>query len=311
MESLPGHDCPCWRLTEPLLDEPLPDHVCVETMIGTLAAAERDGLLPPPLDDRWPLPVGLRSLGFVVRQWAQEEPSATLASQLARLRAWRREARLVEYMLDRGALGDNAASDRFVADRLTRRGLPATPATVRHLRAVIAGDREPLPARGLLVVTRVHVRLLRRPGWPAPVGRAEPPHDVSVTGPLDFTTGPLVDRARGVALAHRDWLGRWGRHRIADVREVRRSQRGAFAPTLPPGGGRFDYRAEALRGLDNLTLLARRHPYGPEGAITDYLDAVYRRVRKRRADAGLPPAPPREWRRELRPLLRGCLRAQR
>ena len=74
------HVCSCWRLTEPLADEPLPDHVCLETMIGTIAAAERDRLLPsPPVDDRWPLPVGRSHLGFVVRHWAPEVPNPTLA----------------------------------------------------------------------------------------------------------------------------------------------------------------------------------------------------------------------------------------
>jgi hypothetical protein len=57
--------------------------------------------------------------------------------------------------------------------------------------------------------------------------------------------------------------------------------------------------------------LAQRHIDGPEGAITDYLDDVYHRVRKRLADANRPTKPPKGWREELRPVLQDELRRRR
>jgi hypothetical protein len=53
MESLPHHDCPCWRLTEPLAgNDTLPDNICLETTLGSVRAVIRDGVLPE--GKRWP-----------------------------------------------------------------------------------------------------------------------------------------------------------------------------------------------------------------------------------------------------------------
>jgi hypothetical protein len=311
MDTLAPHDCPCWRLVEPLVDEPLPDHVCLETMIGTITSAERDGILPPPEDDRWPIPVGQRYLGMVLRQWAQEAPNQTLANQLEKLPKWRAEVRSLAYLWECGVLPDDAAHDRFIARRLQRRGLPATPATVRYVRALLAGEREPLPARGLLVTTRIYLRLLRLPNWPASKRWPEPPNDVAITGQLDIVTGPVLDRARDVALNHRNWLETWREHRLADVHEIRRAQIGAFKARLPPTAEKYDYKLEALRNLDALVLLAQHDRYGSKGAIRKYLDDVYYRVRKRRMAEGLPIAPPPNWRKEVRTVLEEELRARR
>jgi hypothetical protein len=307
----PVHECSCWRITEPLIDERLPDHVCLETMVGTIDAAERDGLLPPPADDRWPIRIGKRDLGFVIRQWAQEEPSQTLANLLTTLPAWRAQVRHTGNLLYNGALGDNIASDRVIARRLAEHGLPATPATVRHLRAVIAGEAEPLPARGLLVVTKVFLNLRRYPNQGTTFHIATPPHHVTITGDLDYATGPLLDCARAVALAHRDWLRSKRNHPLADIHEIRRWQKGAFTAQTTAGNERFDYTAEALRHADVLFLLAQHHYNGLEGALTEYLNKVYRKVKQRRARAGLLQPPPPHWRDVVKPILRAMYYAQR
>jgi len=50
-------------------------------------------------------------------------------------------------------LGD--PPDRVLGLRLRQQGLPDTPATRRHLRAVAAGRLYPLPARGALITTQL------------------------------------------------------------------------------------------------------------------------------------------------------------
>ena len=91
--AIPPVDCPCWRLTEPLAGEPLPDHVCHNTMAATVyhrdspAGAELTpdiawpvAYIGDPLDGRGcPVLGPTRSLGLVVREWA-EEPSETIAA---------------------------------------------------------------------------------------------------------------------------------------------------------------------------------------------------------------------------------------
>jgi hypothetical protein len=162
-------------------------------MIGTVHAAIRDGVLPEC--KWWPAratsddPAGPRTVLFVLRQWAEED-SPALARVLARQYGW---ARLL--------LGIRAGSDRRLDDdaglatRLRHFGLPETPGTIRHLRAVAAGDpQRPLPTRGMLVMTNA---------------RSTPPHDVSITGQLEaMTKGFMAKAVAPTMIEHRAYVDR-------------------------------------------------------------------------------------------------------
>lgn len=94
MDSVPADPCDCWRLVYPLAPgEPLPDHLCQETMLETTRRAIADGLLPE--SELWPIRVGKasRAVGCVVRQWIEGGPSEVLAQQLIAEAAWQREVR--------------------------------------------------------------------------------------------------------------------------------------------------------------------------------------------------------------------------
>ena len=323
--------CPCTVLVEPFVDDPLPNHVCYETMIATVRTATRDGILP--VSEHWPVSFQGRRLGFVLRQWVQEDPSETLANQLAASPAWRREVKALKIRFSpwrkRNPKADlsgwvdgtawrrngdsqfDAGAGRDLAQRLRQRGLPHTPATVRHLRAVAAGcSSAPLPARGILVTTFVYIRAFQPTSMTEPLLFIDENSEVSVTGLLELVTGPILDQATRAVLTHRTWLRQWEQHPLADMSAVRRAQRGAFEPATEKDEDWYCYRVEALRiPTEELRRQASANINGLEGAITQHLNSVYRRVRKRRTDAGLPPAtPPPDWRREARLHLRSSLK---
>lgn len=150
MDSAPTERCDCWRLVHPLAPgEPLPDHLCQETMMETTRRAIADGLLPE--SDLWPVRVGKtsRAVGCVVRQWIEGDANKVLAQQLFSEKAWQREARALlntfrlwqeqqpEGNIQDWIAGKGVAGLRL-ADRLRRADLPYNPAVVTHLRAVTA-----------------------------------------------------------------------------------------------------------------------------------------------------------------------------
>jgi len=274
-----------------------------------------------------------RRLGLVIREWAQEGPNQTLATMLVDSPDWAREVaslqanfevwreRNPEAALDGWVDGTawwkgsgntlDPGAGRYLARWLRQRGLPDTPSTVRHLRAVAAGvTSPPLPARGLLVTTFVFIRAYQLPTFDGPALLVDANPSVSITGPLELITGPVFDVAKRVALGHQRWLRRKKHHPLSDMGAIRRAQSGAIQAAGPKGEDYFSYRAEAL-GISAVELRAKAeaHLDGIEGAITSHLDDVYRRVRKRRSDADMPLPPPPSWRKDVRPLLRTRLRS--
>jgi len=302
-------------------------------MLATVRNANRDALVPA--SEHWPVSFQDRKLGFVVRQWVQEDPSATLANQLAASPTWCREVKALKiyfspwrkrnskadlagwidgtaWWRNKSSSQPDAGAGRYLAQRLRQRGLPHTPATICHLRASAAGVASAAqPARGILVTTFVYIRAYHLPATPEPILIIDENAEVSITGPLELVTGPILDRATRAALAHRTWLRQWEQHPLSDMSAVRRAQRGAFEPATKKDEVWYSYWAEALRvPPEELRRLAAGHINGLEGAITTHLTSVYRRVKKRRTDAGLPAAPPpQNWRGETRLLLRSSLKS--
>jgi hypothetical protein len=213
--SVPNLDCDCWRLSQPLTqDDQLPDHVCQETMMASVEAAAREGVIVP-MPDVWPVQIGRRRLGLVIRQWAQEEPSATLANLLEASPDWQQTLQSMALYFRRwrelhpdaevaGWIGGSVCRAKLTSE-LDRNRLSATPATVRHLRAVLAGVSEPLPARGVLISTKVYVQFHPTLGI-----LHDPSPDFSVSGATEYVTGPLLAQAQQLIVTHRDWLRGFG-----------------------------------------------------------------------------------------------------
>jgi hypothetical protein len=124
----PEIDCPCWRLTTPLGDEQLPDHICLETMRATVhdwaaqtaevindlhggaAYTVRSGtpfdefapgnILHAHASPPWPAYTARGHLGMVLRQWVQEAPNETLANELSDDPDWQFVLRLMLRLLN-------------------------------------------------------------------------------------------------------------------------------------------------------------------------------------------------------------------
>ena len=327
--------CSCTPLAEPLVDETIDDfdHICRETMMANIRAAIRDDLLQPAAE--WPIAMdGRRRLGFVLREWVQTEPDRALASLLATNSRWRIAVRSLRDVYDvwRERNPDHdlrswivgPPNERISSRRLREAGLPYSPATTRHLRAVAAelslrrtiderfqlskdgllelsaeqweflslAQESWLPARGLLIKTSVFVRTT--PAHTVLLDSKGP--DVEIGGPLEFTTGPLLNRAQKAILQHRDWLRRFTQHPLTRIRAIRRAQPHSWSrQKRDTSEDRFDYLQEALDGLEALRLTAPRHPIGIQGAISDHLKTVYNRVAARRRENGLSTKPPSGW----------------
>lgn len=323
--------CTCTWLAETFVDTILPDHVCLETMFANVRALMRDGLVTS--SSEWPTRLHGRRVGFAVREWAQEPPNQTLANLLRDSSSWHTEVNSLRANFElwsqrnrgadlegwingtawwrQGKDGKDPGGERYLANRLRQKGLPNTPATVQHLRAVAAGvEHAPLPARGLLVTTLVYVRAFRVPPHSNPILFIDENPEFLLGGSLELITGPILDGSKQIALAHRKWLRRWERHPLTDLRTIRRAQPGSLQVATPKDPEWYSYRWEAMQiTTDELKLRVQMHLNGPEGAITEYLDEVYRRVRKRRSDVGMPTRPPGKWRAELRPRLHNLLRS--
>lgn len=175
MRRVSALPCHCWRLTRPLAGEALPDHVCPQTAAGTIyngppiAGAELTPDLGWPVLYRHPGGWGTphRQLGLVLREWAEEEPSRTLANQLRSSWDWNRAVAWIRGDFVRWRQRHAAAplsdwiavgpDDPRYAALLWRWGFPATPATLRFLRACTAYQTNRSPTRddegGLLRVT--------------------------------------------------------------------------------------------------------------------------------------------------------------
>ena len=317
MESVPNFDCDCLSLSEPLTqDDPLPDHVCQQTMMASVASAAREGvILPEP--EVWPVRIGDRRLGLVIRQWAEEESSATLANLLqaspARQQTLQSMAFYFRLWRDRHPYAEVAdwiwgsVCRAKLASELDRNRLLATPATMRHLRAVLAGVSEPLPARGVLITTKVYVQFHPTPGI-----LHDPSPDFSVSGATEYVTGPLLAQAQQLILRHRDWLRGFGQHPMSKRHSIRRTQVGSFAQQRddePRDPSWYEYLAEALKGVDNLRKRVRAHPNGIECALSEYIEQIYLRVRERRKRADMPSNCSLDagWRDEARRQLRDLL----
>ncbi len=338
---VPPVDCPCWRLTWPLAGEPLPDHVCLNTMAATVyhhdtqagAALTPDIAWPvryvgDPLDGRGcPVPgAPPRLLGLILREWAEEDPSRTFAAELASLASpgswegmgwrWAVSSAGAEFRRwsrrhpDAGAeawVFDAALDEeyrRVFGVQLARAGVLPTPSVLCHLRALGAAwpkTHETLPARGLLVTTLVFVRT----GPIAEYGvRYDGNPGVHLAGPSELMTGPIWDRAGAVARRHRDWLRKqYGGHPLADRTFRYRSQAGAFLPSTRRESEDLDFVAEALRDVTHLAPARWRDGRERDLAVTRHLDNAYRRVLKRRQRAGIDPTPPLNWRTQVRSVL--------
>ena len=234
MGSVLKLECHCWRLSEPLTQhDQLPDHVCQETMMASVESAARAGAIVP-MPDVWPVQIGHRRLGLVIRQWAEEEPSATLANLLEASPDWRQTLKSMAFYFDRWRklhpdaevddwIWGSACHTRFTIE-LRRNQLPATPATVQYLRAVLAGASGPLPARGVLVTTKVYIQFHPKLGL-LPEGSPES----SLSEATEYLTGPLLGQAQRLILGHRDWFRQFRRNALTERRAVRRAQPGSFA----------------------------------------------------------------------------------
>ncbi len=284
----------------------------------------------------WPLRYDGRWLALVIRQWVHEDPNPTLAAMLRDDPGWRGEVERYRpayetwtqrsagrsgwlddwiYAPDRvrrelGLWGDHP--DRGLARRLRSIEISDAPATLRHLRAVVAGRSEPLPARGLLVETKVFLRFIEwieEDGTPYPSWEHQPNPHVAITGSLELLTGPLLKQAQAVAIRHRDWCRAViARSRLTDRSAIRKAQAGSYRSIRPEQDDRYDYLAEALKDADKVVQAARRSGANLEGAISRHLTRVYRRVEKRRVRADLPPTPDEGWRKEAHRCIRERLR---
>jgi len=329
MDMVPdgGGACPCAVLTEPFTRCQILnslDHVCWETLYGSVGSAIRDKVIPDPEADWWPVRVGdRRDVGLVIRQWVEDDrppERKRLANQLAGSAAWRRTIKRIGHLHERGAVNEGPASDAFIARALRASRLPDTPSTVRYLRAIIAGKNGDLPAAGLLVTTLAFVRVMTPPDGSTPIGGWHPPHGVAVTGLLDLTTAEMWQRAGSAAHSHRRWLaarrppdlGRLrgvGYYFLADRRAQWRARPGTAGSPFEGKPEQFSYLKEAIRSLDEplkqsattpIEKWSLTHPADLRWHLSEFFETVQKRVdgRCERAKRHRPSEP--GWRREAR-----------
>ena len=300
----------------------------------------------------WPLPQpDGRYLVLVVRQWVHEKPSETLANLLARDQGWLEAVdryrdvheRWRAHPAGRGdddddiwitkpdrvwrALGADQGDppDRVLALRLRQRGLPDSPATLRHFRAVVAGRTEPLPARGVLVTTKVVMRGREVERGGIEGLELDMPAAIPTLGNLEHVPGPLLDEAVRVMSQHKRWCREhvatsFDANALTDVGAIRAAQLTAFPARGDQLPHAVDYYAEGVKALPDLLLTLATAPSAGTnraGSITAYLGKVYRRVRNkhrrsyekafaRTAMPGAvppPPEPPEDWRDKIRALV--------
>ena len=119
-------------------------------------------------------------------------------------------------------------------------GLPDTPLTIRHLRAVAAGHHGTAPAKGLLVTTLVLVH--------AVVDNEvylDPSPEVMFEGSLELLPADVFDAAQKTARDHRDWVRTYAQNPLTNMSNVRKSQPNAFR-RQSDRDKELDYLAESL-----------------------------------------------------------------
>jgi hypothetical protein len=313
--------CRCSVLERPVEPKDLRDldHVpCVDTMVNTVTLylveqgrweshAQCD-----PTKTLWPFRYpGGRWLMLVIRQWALEEESEFLARLLNKDHRWQA---VVQALREHGDV--DRIPERVLARMLSGNGLPATPPTVAHLRAVVCGHPEPpLPARGVLVTTLVFADV--------PANSHHPPgawafHDgnpdfvVSEGG--EFTTPEIREAAAQIILETRKWLRTFKCLEIATRRARNRaiaSTDRAAAEELSPErrAAWLDYETYALAD-ENVEKII--DPIRAGGRPSDEIEKAIGRadatIGQRRRRAKVPRTPPRGWRDVVRRKLRQRLR---
>lgn len=307
------NDCPCRILQATLRPEDtLPDHVCADTAyLNVVDHLKRDPYLVVSDEQR--------QLLLVIRRWVETPDDHTLANLLADDDRW---IEIVEryrqlYWDDLGAIlwrFGVPSGKAEILHELSEAGLPNSPSMIDYLFAhVVDGmevNGEPIlaedaasPSYGALITTLV---------WSTGV-------EVEISARLDLARDSLFDAISESAREIRDWLPAIGagRNPLTDKSAIRRAALRAgsldyFTPVDErlPDDPHFDFIAEALapNNIDDLRARATNHLNGREGAISDYLQAIGRRVSKRRRDAGLPSSPPSGWRDDVRPRIRELLK---
>ncbi len=281
----------------------------------------------------WPYPWDQLRIGMVVQERVEEDGSQTLANQLVADQRWIRALVLFASTFDewkhykakyeryhhtlesdssQHAWKDDEWIDTHyteasavVMDYFRRVGLPATPRTLRHFRACIAGvsqSDDTLPTRGLLITTYVPVNLDE-----SGIVFNESSPVTSLDGALDLVVGPVLERA-GVAIRRqRDWLRvvYSSPNPLGSLQSKRKAQKGAFTGnSVKQTYDSLDYLSEAVHGpCEDLRALIRSGAHVNE-ALGEYLDKVQRRVARRRQDAGVVVTPPARWRDHARLALR-------
>jgi hypothetical protein len=249
----------------------------------------------------WPVQYGSRRLGLVIKQWVEGEPNEVLAMQLSKDPGWNEEVSLrnqtyqqwQEAMRDmtpdawingRGWYrNDDQGAERWLSGRLRRRGLPSTPSTVRHLRAVAAGRNQPLPGRGLLVTTLAFVNP-RHDEQNAPQTLPHyftPPHEFLLLGSSEWTTKALIEEGYAVMREHRAFLHRFRDYPIADVTTYRQLQSLHRRGEETNGPEWLDYEAAAMLAIDREEFDRERGRSDPQHAATVFLNGIQRRVKGR------------------------------
>ena len=309
--------CRCSVLERPVEPKELRDldHApCVDTMVNTvtLYRVEQGRWDSPiqcsPTTPFWPYRYSDgRWLMLVVKQWALEDKSRTyLARLLSKDSRWQA---VVQALRERGDVDRTPAL--MLARMLSGKGLPATPPTVAHLRAVVCGHPEShLPARGVLVTTLVFADVPANSHYPPGAWAFHDGNpDFVVSEGAEFTTPEIDEAVARLRLETREWLRRFRQLEITTVEARNRANAStdrAAAEELSPErrAAWLDYEHEALDDENVERLIRRIHGGGqPQKHLNDYLKLIGQRVGKRLADKGYSRTPPSGWTRVVRPQL--------
>ena len=167
-------------------------------------------------------------------------------------------------------------------------GLPDTPDVVEHLHARAADTQEPLPARGVLVTTRVYLDWDgTRREW---VMDGSP--DFTITGSSGWTSKEIHARAYAVAKVHSEWLTHWAVNGLTIDTARRSAQQHSFArEPHRRSRGETDYRTAALdpallESMENWAPNHDRDSWG--GVIREQIKHVEDRVTAARKGNRLP-----------------------
>jgi hypothetical protein len=220
----------------------------------------------------WPIfDESSKPLGLVLRQWVEEDPNPTLGVRLLADPRWQEQVELMRTELFITRQGFAINYDILdvldsVALQLERKGLLSTPSAIAFLHANAEGREASPPSRGLVIETRVYVRLTADS-----VAFSEDTPTFSINGPVDLVVGPLAAQASKVVLEHRDWVNERRSQFLVDRTEGRRAQVAAYR------------RRRDEDELDYIVVAAdtwRGNHKGKRGteAWKEHCDGVYHRV---------------------------------